>query len=376
MAKMKFENGKGSVTKLSGKRRKPYLVRSGASYNITEDGQLKENRKVIGYAATKEEAFRMLTDFISNPYDLSKTKVTFKQLYEEWHPSYFQGVSDSTKSFYRTAFSHCEAIYDKPIKELRLIDYQRMFDEATDKKGNLLSQDSLKNIKIFLGVMNKYALKNEIITKDYSKDVDIKRYKDREGKKIDRNAFTDREIFTLWTKQNDKTAQILLCMIYTGLRVKKEFFNVKKADVNLEDHYLNVTESKTKNGIRWLPIPDVIYPIVCDWYNDGDSEYLFHTERGNRIDYNNFLKYNWNPIMKDLNMEHTPYDCRHTYNSLLANLQIHKDIRETLMGQSSGSVNVEVYTHYKMEVLLDIVNRLTKPNENAREIKQFAVYNA
>ena len=358
MAKMKFENGKGSVTKLPGKRRKPYWVRSGAVYHITKDGKLQERRKSIGYASTKEEAFRMLTDYLQNPYDLDKTKITFSELYEEWQPSYFRGISESTQSFYKTAYSHCYAIYNKPFKDLRLGDYQRMFDEAVDKQGNPLSQDNLKRIKVFLGVLYKYALKNEIVTKDHSEYIDVRRYKDRDAKRIDRSVFTDKEIFTLWAKQNDKIAQIVLCLIYTGARIKKEFFSIEKRDVDLEQRYIFIRESKTKNGVRWIPIPDVIFPIIQEWYNDGDSKYLCHTEFGNMYDYSTFLKESWNPLMKECGMNHKPHDCRHTYNSMLANMEINTDIRETLMGQSSGKVNVEVYTHYNKQKLLEIVNRM------------------
>ena len=358
MANMKFANGKGSVVKLSGKRRRPFLVRSGAVYMIDEDGCLKENRKIIGYASTKEEAFRMLTDYLRDPYDLDKVNITFSELYEEWSKSYYLGVSKSTESFYKTAYSHCYALYNKRFKDLKLIDYQKMFDEAEYKDGKPLSQDSLKRMKVFLGALNKYALQNEIVSKDYSKFIDIKRYKERDGRTIERNVFTDKEIFLLWTKQTDRIGQIALCLIYTGLRVNKEFFNIKKSDVYLEDHYIYIPESKTKNGIRWIPIPDIIYPIICEWYKDTDSEYLFHTENGTRFDYSYFLKDFWKPFMKDVGMNHNPYDCRHTFNSMLANIGIPTDIREKLMGHSSDNVNVSVYTHYQKEKLLEVVNQL------------------
>lgn len=358
MATMKFENGCGSVGKMSGKRRKPYVVRAGATYRIDENGKLKETRKVIGYASTKQEAFKMLSDYMANPYDLDKAKITFSELYEEWSKPYFQGVSKSTVDYYKTAYSHCYALYNKPFRDIRLNDYQKMFDEAEYKDGKLLSQDSLKRMKVFLGVLNKYALQNEITTKDYSEYIDIKRYKDREGRKIDRTVFTDREIVLLWAKQTNPIVQMILCLIYTGARIKREFFNIKKCDVDLKEHYIHITSSKTKNGIRWIPIPDTIYPIVCDWYNDGKSEYLFHTDNGTHFDYDYFRKDFWNPLMKELKMDHKPYDCRHTYNSLLANLEINTEIREKLMGHSTGNVNEAVYTHFQKSKLLEIVNRL------------------
>ncbi|MBR4470931.1 MAG: tyrosine-type recombinase/integrase [Erysipelotrichaceae bacterium] len=358
MATMKFANGCGSVVKLSGKRRKPYIIRAGATYRIDENGNLKEERKIIGYASSKQEAFKILTDFFANPYDLDKSKITFSELYDEWSKSYYLGVSESTVSYYTTAYKHCYALYNKPYRDIKLMDYQRMFDEAKYKDGTPLSQDSLKRIKVFLGAMGKYALQNEIITKDYSKFIDVKRYKNRESKKVDREVFTDKEIVMLWAKQRDPIAQIVLCLIYTGTRIKKEFFNIKKADVDLDEHYIHIVQSKTENGIRWIPIPDTIYPFIKEWYEYGDSEYLFHTKNGTKFDYSYFLKDFWKPFMESMHMDHKPYDCRHTYNSLLANLEINTDIRETLMGQSSGKVNVKVYTHYQKEKLLEIVNRL------------------
>ena len=54
---MKNPNGYGTVTKLSGNRRKPYIVKEGIS----------GRQKPIGYAATREEGLIMLANYNNDP---------------------------------------------------------------------------------------------------------------------------------------------------------------------------------------------------------------------------------------------------------------------------------------------------------------------
>lgn len=67
---MKLPNGYGSVVKLSGKRRKPYIVRKtvGWHYDKEKDKQVQE-MITIGYTATKAEGLLMLADYNNNPFD-------------------------------------------------------------------------------------------------------------------------------------------------------------------------------------------------------------------------------------------------------------------------------------------------------------------
>lgn len=77
---MKLPNGYGSVTKLSGKRRKPYLVRKTTGYHIDPIKEKKVNDYIIiGYAATKAEGLQMLADYNNNPFDTKAAKMTFRK---------------------------------------------------------------------------------------------------------------------------------------------------------------------------------------------------------------------------------------------------------------------------------------------------------
>lgn len=60
-------NGWGSVSKLSGKRRNPYMVRGETYYEVDmTSGKLKEKRQIIGYASTREEGLKMLANYTNN----------------------------------------------------------------------------------------------------------------------------------------------------------------------------------------------------------------------------------------------------------------------------------------------------------------------
>jgi hypothetical protein len=73
---MKLPNGYGSVTKLSGKRRKPYIVQKTIKWVIDSDtGKLRQEKATIGYARTRAEGLKMLAEYNADPYDVEKSKV-------------------------------------------------------------------------------------------------------------------------------------------------------------------------------------------------------------------------------------------------------------------------------------------------------------
>lgn len=77
---MKNPNGFGSVIKLSGNRRNPFMARKTVGWN--EKGH--PIYKAVGYAPTREEALIMLASFNKNPYDIDARKITVKEVFERY----------------------------------------------------------------------------------------------------------------------------------------------------------------------------------------------------------------------------------------------------------------------------------------------------
>ncbi len=98
---------------------------------------------------------------------------------------------------------------------------------------------TLKKIKILFNQLYDFALKNDICNKDYSSFVDILQYKDRNPNKYDRNKFDKKEITRIWEQKADKYYQIILMLLYNGVRIS-ELLGLKKENVHLDEQYFDV----------------------------------------------------------------------------------------------------------------------------------------
>ena len=80
---MRHPNGYGSVSKMSGKRRRPYMVQITTGYTVDPVlGTAKQLRQVLGYYAKREDALQALADYNKDPYSLETARVTFAELYD------------------------------------------------------------------------------------------------------------------------------------------------------------------------------------------------------------------------------------------------------------------------------------------------------
>lgn len=71
-------------------------------------------------------------------------------------------------------------------------------------------------------------------------------------------------------------------LIYTGVRVS-ELLNLKKENINLDEQYFDVVQSKTKSGVRRVPIADKVLPFFKNWYYNNNCEYLLHINGKNSV---------------------------------------------------------------------------------------------
>ena len=105
---MKLPNGYGSVVKMSGKRRKPYMVRKTIGWHLDKGkGRQIQDFIIIGYAETRAEGLKMLAEYNQNPYDVDTAKVTFAEVYERWSKSKYPTISHSNVKGYEASYKVC-----------------------------------------------------------------------------------------------------------------------------------------------------------------------------------------------------------------------------------------------------------------------------
>lgn len=353
---MRLPNGYGSVVKMKGNRRRPYAVRKTIEWKYDQAKKANVQKFItIGYATTRAEGLQMLADFNSNPYDIRNIKLTFNDVYEKWSSKKYLTISESNIKSYKAAFNTCNNLHNKIFKDIKLCDLQNVIDTCGK------NYPSLKKIKVLFDQLYNYSLKYEIVSKDYSKYVDIIQYKDRNPNKYDRNKFSKEEINKIWSMCDDKYYQIILMLIYNGARVS-EFLNLKKENVHLREQYFEVISSKTENGIRKVPIPDLLLPYYTEWYySNPDCEFLFHNNNGKHFLYRNYYDSYYMPLIEQLGMNHTPHCCRHTCISLMAEAGIKDTSIKKIVGHSGAMTLTEkVYTHLDIKILVNAINLICK----------------
>lgn len=359
MAQKNFRlpSGYGSIYKLSGNRRRPYRVRITTDWEIDMDTmKCNQVRKTIGYAKTRQEAIQMLAEYHHHPLDLNETRTTFYEVYERYYKEYLEPYEYEKKkknniNRFKGNVKVFESIYNVPFNELKLNDFQKIIDKCGK------NYPTLKSIKTTLRQLCEYAMKYDIITKDYSQFVDILKYKDRNPNALNRTVFSDTQIKKLWKDSGDIYVQVILMLIYCGVRVS-ELLNLKKEDVDLEHHVFNIVDAKTAAGIRVVPIADKVFPFYQQWMKH-DCEYLICNKDDLHCSYENYRDTYWDPIMERLNMKHTPHDTRHTCISLLTKADVNPTTIKKIVGHKGAmSLTEKVYTHMDYQMLLDAINKI------------------
>ena len=338
-SRMRFKrlpSGFGTIKHLSGKRRNPY-----AAYpTVKEKGYMLSgspiSRSAIGYYSTYQDAYNALLEYNKKPYDVENKDITFGEVHQMFFNEKFndpnRDYSVSSVKSAKSGFGNLKAIHDTPIRQLKTYQLQTVMDNCTLKRASLeLMLMCLKGVYAF-------ALKNDIVDKDYSQFVEIKRVEDDEKGE----PFTEEQIQALWQHKDNEVAQIALIMIYSGLRIKE----LETIKIDLDNNVM-IGGSKTRSGKnRTIPIHPAIKEMVATF--DPKS---FSAEYYRRIKFYDLLQ--------DLNIpnsakgtKHTPHDCRHTFVWLADKYQLDPLSKKLIVGHSLGSdIDDSRYGHRTPEEL-------------------------
>jgi hypothetical protein len=164
---MRLPNGYGSVYKLSGKRRKPFIVRKTVGWDVDEKtGKLKQLYKTIGYYETRPLAIKALSEYNDNPYDVD-TDITFSEVYEKWLTRRMDKLSDSSLKCYKMAYKLSESLYDKRFIDIRTEHLQDVIDNCG--KG----YDTVRKIRVLYNQLYDYAMEHDIVSKKYAEYIEM-----------------------------------------------------------------------------------------------------------------------------------------------------------------------------------------------------------
>jgi len=347
-------NGCGTVTKASGARRKPWVAR--APGIETEDGF---KRDVIGYFATKQEAYDALAAYKITPRS-AKAEMTLEEIYKEWSSVAFRGLSKSTIDNYKASWKYLEPLKAIRIAELRSADFQHIIDDALNKGKSISTAEKIKALSTSL---EDYSIQNDIINKNYASFVKLPKRED-----IEKAVFSETELQKISAAAQNGVgiADLILILCYTGWRIQ-EFCNLTVFSYNDVNKTLTGGLKTDAGKNRVVPVPEKVIPLVRK-YASRNGDRLFCYEYDGR-----FIGYNSKKLraefystldalgIQDIDAEPkrlTPHSTRHTYNSMLNKSGVSVSTRMKLLGQVSEKTNIRTYTHTDLEQLRAAVNMI------------------
>lgn len=338
---MKLPKGYGSVYKLPGRRRRPWIARiTTGSDPLTG----KQQRVAIGYYETKKEAMQALGKNAAHPMSYDRYHLTFKDVFDMVYAEKEKTVGERRLHSYNMMYSnYLHALDRKKFADLMPQDYQKFFDALP------LSNSSKTVVRSIITAMYTYAITNNIVDRNYC-IVNLGDTATAHKKK----RLTDAEIAKLWELEGDPWVDVILFGIYTGFR-PSAILLIETANVHIDERYI-VGGIKTKAGRnRTVPINEKIVPLIKRHY-DPKKKYLFNNKNG-KLTYTSYQR-NFERVMQTIGATHTPHETRVTCNSLMAKAGVPDVPRKLIMGHAQKDINDGVYTDVLLEELKEYINRI------------------
>lgn len=342
---MKFENGYGGIVKNGGNRRKPFQVRKTIGY----DDNGKQLYKTIGWYKTRTEAFNALVEYNKNPYDLEK-QTTFKELYDQWSQKHYKDINISTINGYKNSIRYCKSVYDKKVPDIKIMELQEIIDNCPKYSAKL-------QIRVLLNMLYKYAAKMGIVGQEYNKlSLEV-------GKAVRvhrKNPFSNEEIQKMFDSVGKiKNIESVLMLCFSGARIR-ELLEIETKNVHITngDRYAIGGEKTEAGKNRVIPISNKTLKFFEQYYN-SDNKYLITLE-GKPVTYATYIRKIWNPIMEELEMDHTPHECRHFCVTSLDKAGVPRRITKRIVGHidyNSGDVT-DIYSHTSIEELVEAIDKI------------------
>ena len=336
-------NGQGSVYKTpSGK----WCAEVTIGYEMRDGKAKRITRKKSGFK-TKREALEYLP-FLRQKKTKNKN-ITFRELYDLWLPAHeATGVSRNTINCYKAAWNYYSSIRFIPVAEIGIDDLQECLDECP--KGKRTKQ----NMKALGTLLYKYALPRGYIPDNINYAQFLRISGDDAGT---REAFTSAEIEKIH-KAVDRVpyANWIYCLIYLGFR-PSEFLSLRVENYDPVECAF-VGGGKTEAGRdRTVTVSPKIKQTVLDIIAGRTEGYVFCSPNGRRMDLKRFRSEFYTAveaagIKRDNDHKLTPYSCRHTFATLMKNIDAPAKDKLELMGHTSE----EMLRHYQHVNYCDLRN--------------------
>ena len=345
-ASKKRGNGQGSVYRMPNGKWKAEVT---LGYD-EKDGQLKRKVATKKGFDTKKDALAYLPQ-LQQTVTATDKGIKFKDLYKKWIDGHTAKVTKHTIDCYKSAYKYFASIYYVEVAKIRTEHLQKCID------GCPHGRRTKENMKALGTCVYRLAMQLDIVDRNYAEYIYIPK-----EDKTERLAFSTEQLQIMW--DNIKIVpelKYVLILCYTGMRIG-EMLKTMTATYNKEQRYF-ITGSKTDAGKdRIVTIAPQILPFFDDF---GKGEYLFFdgkkppTDKKFREDtfYPALAKVGLDVIEKDGSHLYTPHCCRHTFATMMKDVDAPNTDKQKLIGHSKYEMTAH-YTHTDVESLRKVTDNL------------------
>ena len=168
---MRRANGTGTVYKLAGRRRRPWVA--------------AKQKIIIGYYPTKKDAIAALERLAGK--DLTERyNMTFAQVFDAWKEEHYKKIGPNGIEGYDGAFKIFAPLHDRKFRDLKTADFQGVLDAHMHK-----SHSTVSKYKQLITQMSTWAMREEIITTNFAKFVQLPENTKKEKENVVDKLFSD-----------------------------------------------------------------------------------------------------------------------------------------------------------------------------------------
>ncbi len=357
--------------------------------SIGVDSEGKPMRRTL-YARTQRELEEKAAELrlqVTQGAVVADENVYLSEWAKEWIKTYKSGVAYNTRKMYEVMINaHITPnIGNIKLKDIKPHHIQRLVNDQIGEGHFRTAESILLTVRQILekAVENNLLIKNPAVSVSMPKRV-----------KPEKRALTDGEKSIIEAAELDlKSRAFLYVLMYAGLR-RGEALALMRSDINTVENTIEINKTliikgnkgeiknspKSKSGFRTIPIPSVLSDVLKEYLAEKGSIYVFPSASGTLMSHTAFRRF-WEKIITRLNAQAggndkffvlagdiTPHIFRHTYATTLFYAGVDIKTAQYLLGHSSISVTMDIYTHLddsKTRTAVEKLNQYLSPSSHS-----------
>jgi integrase len=331
---------------------------------LDADGKVKRRQRNVRLGTISEMPTRAAArDALARRVGASqkpKVEMTVSDLFGRWQKVASLSLKASTYAHYVNALkSYVVPVFgDREIADIERYEIESFF--AT--KAAKYSRSTIRSMRISLGVLLAYAVRNEWLKEDPSKGVKLPRAEHCAGRRVQRLVLSPSQTSSIAEKLSEPYATLVLFLAVTGLRIG-EAIAIKWSDFEGDVLHVQrrmydgkVDTTKSRDSKRRIPIPPALLERMKTLGTTG--EWIFHARGGVPLNPGNSLKRYIRPVAKELKIELGGWhDFRHTVATSMLRAGHGVKVVSELLGHADVSITLRTYDHVESEAFREPLNQ-------------------